>query len=102
MIGEGGNDFLTGSGLAQLLDGGTGNDILEGLNGNDTLFGGEGLDTLIGNAGNDTAVFSELSSSYNFQYNTNNIGFDSVNSIEQVIFEGDNKSVLISKPDLTM
>ena len=44
LIGEAGNDYLSGSGLAQSLDGGTGADTLVGAGGDDTLTGGAGAD----------------------------------------------------------
>jgi hypothetical protein len=52
-FGEGGNDYLAGSTLADTLDGGEGQDRLLGGNGNDMLFGGGGSDTLSGGAGFD-------------------------------------------------
>jgi Ca2+-binding RTX toxin-like protein len=49
-----GNDTLTGTAAADVLDGGPGNDHLVGHGGNDTLIGGKGTDTLLGGHGNDT------------------------------------------------
>ena len=45
---------VTGSGLADVITGNTGNNRLEGDAGNDALYGGNGTDTLIGGAGADT------------------------------------------------
>jgi Ca2+-binding RTX toxin-like protein len=62
MFGRGGDDFLTGSVFADLINGGSGNDRLYGLGsfdkiirgaGNDQIFGGHGRDTLLGSKGND-------------------------------------------------
>ena len=44
ILGEAGNDYLTG---------GSGRDYIDGGTGNDTLIGGPGNDTLLGEAGND-------------------------------------------------
>jgi hypothetical protein len=49
--GLGGNDTLTGSGLAEQLDGGDDDDVLRGLSGSDTLTGGNGNDTMTGGTG---------------------------------------------------
>jgi VCBS repeat-containing protein len=43
----------TGNGLANRIDGNTGNNLLSGLAGNDSLYGGAGADTLLGGADND-------------------------------------------------
>jgi T1SS-143 domain-containing protein len=50
---EAGNTF-TGTALADLIQGSTGNDTLSGLAGDDVLIGGLGNDLLIGGADNDT------------------------------------------------
>ncbi len=65
--GDGGDDFLLGSSVADTLDGGTGNDFVAGAKGNDRMIGGEGNDILAwangdgsdrisGNAGTDTVA----------------------------------------------
>jgi Ca2+-binding RTX toxin-like protein len=46
-----GEDVMTGSNLADALEGKGGNDRIDGLDGNDSLYGGDGNDTLIGGAG---------------------------------------------------
>jgi Ca2+-binding RTX toxin-like protein len=51
--GGSGNDMITGSGVANALDGGAGKDKLNGGAGNDVLTGGAGADTLKGAGGND-------------------------------------------------
>lgn len=51
--GNGGNDFLIGSVMRDVLVGGDGNDTLQGKGGNDTLRGGRGNDGLSGFIGND-------------------------------------------------
>jgi Ca2+-binding RTX toxin-like protein len=52
-IGDGGNDYLFGSGGPDLLDGGDGDDELHGNAGNDTLDGGPGIDQYFGGYGAD-------------------------------------------------
>ena len=52
-IGTAGDDTLTGSILADRIEGIAGNDSLSGQFGDDTLIGGSGNDTLEGGAGND-------------------------------------------------
>ncbi|MDH2421082.1 VCBS domain-containing protein [Cobetia litoralis] len=53
LIGQGGNDTLSGGEGSDRLEGGSGNDTLRGGAGNDILSGGEGDDLLVGGAGND-------------------------------------------------
>ncbi|MBE2166817.1 VCBS domain-containing protein, partial [Cobetia sp. 2AS1] len=53
LIGQGGNDTLSGGEGSDRLEGGSGNDTLRGGTGNDILSGGEGDDLLVGGAGND-------------------------------------------------
>lgn len=52
-IGFGGNDSLSGTDQADVLNGMAGNDSLFGFGGNDVLFGGTGNDFMAGNLGND-------------------------------------------------
>ena len=47
------NDVLTGSSVANKIEGGLGNDTINGMAGNDALLGGEGNDILIGGVGLD-------------------------------------------------
>jgi Ca2+-binding RTX toxin-like protein len=63
IVGDDGNDKITGGTLRDVMEGGTGNDVLNGAAGNDSLFGdlgndilngGAGDDALLGNAGTDT------------------------------------------------
>lgn len=67
LVGENGDDTLTGGSGADSLDGGAGNDLLIGLGGNDSLSGGAGDDVLDdaptgssqnGGAGADTLRFT--------------------------------------------
>jgi hypothetical protein len=53
LFGEDGNDHLTATVLAALLDGGNGNDILQGGDADDELVGGTGRDIFDGGAGAD-------------------------------------------------
>jgi len=63
LIGDSGNDFISGKKASDSLDGGTGDDsiyggrgldTLTGGGGDDILFGGRGADSLEGGAGNDS------------------------------------------------
>ncbi len=56
LFGRDGDDTLTGTNLADVLDGGTGNDLLSGLDANDSLTGGNGNDVLNGGRGSDVVV----------------------------------------------
>ena len=51
-----GNDIHKGTGLAETLNGLTGNDSILGFAGNDTIIGAEGNDTLNGGQGNDSLL----------------------------------------------
>ena len=59
IFGNAGNDTLTGGGGADLLVGGAGNDRLTGGLDNDVLVGGTGNDILTGGGGNNRFVFAE-------------------------------------------
>ncbi len=54
ILGQGGDDDLTGGTGNDVLDGGSGTDTLHGGNGIDMLLGGDGNDILNGQDGNDT------------------------------------------------
>jgi Ca2+-binding RTX toxin-like protein len=54
VMGDAGEDTLTGGSSIDYLDGGSENDTLDGGGGNDVLNGGTGADDLIGAEGNDT------------------------------------------------
>jgi len=51
--GNGGNDFLLGRDGNDTMNGGTGDDVMSGGNGIDTMNGGSGNDVMTGGAGND-------------------------------------------------
>ena len=53
LVGTSGDDTLTGTNGANVLNGAGGDDKLFGLNGNDTLKGGDGTDRLYGGSGDD-------------------------------------------------
>ncbi len=55
LLGNSGQDILTGGSNNDTLIGLAGNDTLTGNDGNDLLSAGTGIDTLLGGAGNDTA-----------------------------------------------
>ncbi len=67
IIGDSGNDRLTGNSLNNTLTGGGGNDQLTGQDGNDSLIGGFGDDLLTGGNGSD-----------NFIFNSSNLGIDAI------------------------
>ena len=54
LLGEGGDDVLTGADSGDSLDGGEGNDRLVGAKGGDDMSGGAGNDTLVWNNGDGT------------------------------------------------
>ena len=54
LIGDSGNDFITGRKASDSLDGGGGNDTIYGGRGLDTLTGGSGDDILFGGRGSDS------------------------------------------------
>ena len=63
VFGGGGNDYIYGSAVSDILYSGAGNDVIFGLDGNDeliawtgddTLYGGAGMDELDGEGGDDT------------------------------------------------
>ena len=98
MIGERGNDRLTGNELAStliggededvlnggagddFLDGGTGNDTLNGESGNDALGGADGNDTMNGGTGNDELTGGDGSDTMN-----GNDGNDSFHAIDGTV-----------------
>ena len=47
---------LNGTGVVDVIYGGSGNDTIEGNGGDDTIHGGSGSDTINGNGGNDTII----------------------------------------------
>ncbi|RWC64014.1 calcium-binding protein [Mesorhizobium sp.] len=49
-----GNDTITGTSAADIIDAGEGDDVVNALGGNDTITGGKGDDILNGGVGNDT------------------------------------------------
>ncbi len=62
VVGNAGNNSITGTSKNDTLEGGAGADKLVGGSGNDSLFGGLGKDTLTGGVGSDTFVFNTLAS----------------------------------------
>lgn len=53
VLGEGGDDTISGSANGDIFDGGDGNDMISGAGGKDSIRGGAGDDTLFGDAGDD-------------------------------------------------
>ena len=56
VFGGTGNDYLTGSSAANVMDGGAGDDTIMGLGGNDILVGNYGSDSINGGAGSDILI----------------------------------------------
>lgn len=56
IAGTAGDDVLTGTELAETIEGGDGNDRLSGLGGDDALYGGAGNDWLDGGPGDDALI----------------------------------------------
>lgn len=54
IVGDVGNNVLTGTELADVICGGDGNDTIVGLGGDDEIYGGGGIDRIAGGAGDDT------------------------------------------------
>jgi len=105
-----GNDTVTGSAVANKLEGGSGADTLNGAGGADTLIGGagddhlnggadddvltgyDGADIIDGGAGVDTATFTGLSSGYTWSWNRAVLtvsgadGTDSLTNVEKIQF----------------
>ncbi|MEQ1768180.1 MAG: M10 family metallopeptidase C-terminal domain-containing protein, partial [Methylotenera sp.] len=69
-IGGSGNDSITGSAAANVLNGGLGNDILSGVAGKDTLLGGDGDDILTGGLGLDTLTGGAGADRFDFNLTT--------------------------------
>ncbi|MES2946175.1 MAG: M10 family metallopeptidase C-terminal domain-containing protein, partial [Pseudomonadota bacterium] len=56
VLGTGGNDSLTDTGMDNFMSGNAGNDTIKGLVGNDTIRGDNGSDQLDGGTGNDYVI----------------------------------------------
>lgn len=88
--GLGGNDTLTGLAGDDLLEGGAGNDALFGEDGDDHLWGGLGDDLLNGGAGNDVVSFYGATSGVTVNLNLQGLaqntgeGLDTLTSIENL------------------
>jgi Ca2+-binding RTX toxin-like protein len=54
LVGNTGNDTLTGGRFEDVINGMSGNDVIEGGEGRDTLYGGAGTDTIRGGIGDDS------------------------------------------------
>ncbi|MCA6516509.1 MAG: choice-of-anchor L domain-containing protein [Chitinophagaceae bacterium] len=85
IIGDSGNDRLTGNSLNNTLTGGGGNDQLTGQDGNDSLIGGSGDDLLTGGNGSD-----------NFIFNSSNLGIDAISD-----FTSGSDKIVLSKAIFT-
>jgi Ca2+-binding RTX toxin-like protein len=95
LLGEAGDDVLTGADTNDSLSGGEGNDRLVGAKGNDNMTGGAGNDTLVwnngdatdfieGDAGNDTTEVNgsaTLGDAFTIQPNAGRIKFQRTNLV---------------------
>jgi Ca2+-binding RTX toxin-like protein len=106
ILGEDGNDSLSGGASVDRLDGGIGNDTLMGNGGNDIIngrddddriFGGLGVDNLTGGLGKDTFVFNTAPSSSNRDIVTEFSHVDDTIQLENAIFKGMGSGALLSK-----
>lgn len=106
ILGEDGNDSLSGGASVDRLFGGKGNDTLMGNGGNDIMnghadndriFGGLGVDTLTGAEGKDTFVFDTAPSSSNRDVITDFSHLDDTIQLENAIFKSMGSGVLLSK-----
>jgi Ca2+-binding RTX toxin-like protein len=90
IIGDDGNNTLTGTSIANEIRGLGGNDTLAGLAGEDLLDGGDGNDTLDGGTGVDTATYALAGSGVTVSLattgaqNTGGAGTDTLVSIENL------------------
>ncbi|HJZ34030.1 MAG TPA: hypothetical protein VKF35_23130 [Hyphomicrobiaceae bacterium] len=90
IIGDDGDNSLTGTPIADQMHGLGGNDVIVGLAGEDTLEGGDGDDTLDGGTGIDTATYASAGAGVTVSLaiagaqNTGGAGTDTLVSIEQV------------------
>jgi Ca2+-binding RTX toxin-like protein len=90
IVGDGGDDTLTGNALRDEIHGLGGNDRLGGLGADDLLDGGAGDDTLDGGAGSDTASYASADAAVSAslaiagQQATGGAGSDTLLSIENL------------------
>ena len=106
VLGEAGNDALTGGDGNDTIDGGFGSDVLDGAEGDDTLLGQDGDDTIDsgfgsdvidGGDGADVAFFSGHQSDYTFASSEDGLtvtvtdrstgDFDTVTNVETLSFD---------------
>lgn len=92
--GNGGVDTINAGDGADVLDGGGNNDTLNGEAGNDTITGGLGTDTINGGAGRDIALFAGSRANYTIDYvngvivdNVGGYGTDTISNVEVLKFD---------------
>jgi Ca2+-binding RTX toxin-like protein len=97
LLGNNGEDVLTGGEGNDSMTGAIGDDDLSGDNGNDSMFGGNGNDTLEGGNGNDTLRGGFDEDSFVFETNGANglDGNDTVEDFARAIQPGDSSDLLI-------
>jgi Ca2+-binding RTX toxin-like protein len=78
MLGDDGNDNLTGGAAPDSIAGGAGDDTINGEAGNDTLFGGDG---------NDTAEYFNRVRGFSFEFDTLNTDFTATSGSEKDVID---------------
>jgi Ca2+-binding RTX toxin-like protein len=91
ITGGGGDDGLTGDGLANLLEGGGGDDRLAGLAGKDVLDGGTGIDTAVYSE-KTVAVAVTLNGAVNAAVSVGGVAEDILRGIENLVGGSGNDS----------
>jgi Ca2+-binding RTX toxin-like protein len=95
LFGGDGDDVLTGSAAADMLDGGPGNDTLNGRGGDDRLFGGPGNDILIGGTGSDLLAGGEGDDQIIWNPGDGSDRVEGQEGIDTLVFNGSNASETI-------
>lgn len=84
-VGSKGDNIITGSAVANYLDGNDGNDNIVGGAGDDTIAGGSGDDTLDGGSGNDTVVYSYAAVDFDINLSTGLAAGETITSFENAV-----------------
>ncbi len=93
LLGEEGNDTLTGSGIGDRLDGGPGGDTLRGGDGPDELLTDGGGDQLVGGTGKDTVVISGDTG-----WRVDDGGVATIPSSDESTMQGVDKAIVLGGP----
>ena len=89
-LGGEGDDTLTGSASADVLDGGPGNDTLSGRDGNDQLLGGPGNDILDGGRGDDQLLGGEGDDQFVWNPGDGSDLVEGQGGVDTLVFNGSN------------